>query len=68
MTFIRIMILLGVLGVPVSCAPTDKTGCAGWRPIRLDDQSVDYLAANDPKTLEGLIAHHEMGKSMRCWR
>jgi hypothetical protein len=29
---------------------------------------VDYLATHDRPTLEGLIAHHEQGRALGCWR
>jgi hypothetical protein len=51
-----------------SCGPTVDPGCAGWRPVRVADQTVDYLAAHDPQTLAALIAHHEAGQSRGCWR
>ena len=66
MTSRRTLTLLAALGILASCAATD-TGCAGWRPIRVADATVDYLAANDRQTLAALIAHHEFGTHLNCW-
>jgi len=67
MTSRRTLTLLLVLGSLASCAATDP-GCAGWRPIRVADATVDYLATHDRQTLAALIAHHEMGQARGCWR
>lgn len=63
--------ILTLLIAPValaSCGPTADAGCAGWRPVRVADATVDYLAARDPQTLAALIAHHEFGQSQGCWK
>lgn len=59
-------LLLAPVGL-ASCAPTADVGCAGWRPIKVADEAVDYMAARDPQTLAALIGHHETGKSRGCW-
>ena len=60
--------LLAALMTLASCAPTADAGCAGWRPIRVAGETVDYLAARDPQTLAALIAHQEFGQAQGCWR
>jgi hypothetical protein len=60
--------LLLVPAALASCGPVLNDGCAGWRPIRVADATVDYLAANDAPTLEGLIGHHETGRARGCWQ
>ncbi len=63
----RSLTLLAVPAALASCTPTVDADCAGWRPIRVLDETVDYLAARDPQTLAGLIAHHEFGQIQGCW-
>lgn len=60
--------LLLVLVVSVSCGPATDAGCAGWRDVRVADATVDYLAAHDEAALEALIAHHETGQRLGCWK
>lgn len=62
-----LILLLALVGL-ASCAPTSPDACAGWRPIRVADATVDYLAQNDPQTLSGLIAHLETGQQRGCWQ
>jgi hypothetical protein len=50
----------------VTTAPSD--GCAGWRPVRISAETLDYLVANDAQTLKALIAHQETGKARGCWK
>lgn len=63
-----ILTLLIAPAALASCGPTADAGCAGWRPVRVADATVDYLAARDPQTLAALIAHHEFGQSQGCWK
>lgn len=67
MPFKPILILPLVLAVS-ACNVAPANECAGWRPVRLSSEAVDYLAANDPQALAGLIAHHEFGQAQGCWR
>lgn len=63
------MLILTLLSGPLalaSCAPVNS-GCAGWERIMLDAATVDYLAANDTRTLAGIVAHAEFGQVMGCW-
>jgi len=45
-----------------------KTGggieCAGWRPMLLDDQSIDGLTDRDASAI---LAHNEFGRARGCW-
>ncbi|MDH2326022.1 hypothetical protein QCN27_03985 [Cereibacter sp. SYSU M97828] len=68
MTSLKTKTLLPVLAVVGSCGLNVADGCAGWEQIRVADATVDYLAANDPTTLEELIGHHEFGRGRGCWR
>lgn len=67
MTFRKTWIWLLVPAVLASCAPSGDPGCAGWRPVRVADATVDYLASRDPQALAALIAHHEAGVARGCW-
>lgn len=62
------LILLSVPAVLASCAPTTSDGCAGWRPVRVSAETLDYLAQNDAETLKALIAHQETGQARGCWK
>jgi hypothetical protein len=71
MRLTKTLIWPAALTMLASCgliSPTVDPGCAGWRPIRVADATVDHLAANDPQTLAALIAHHEAGQARGCWR
>lgn len=62
------LILLPALAVLVaSCGPSANSDCAGWRPVQIDDATVDRLAEDDPAALRALIAHHETGVARGCW-
>jgi hypothetical protein len=61
------MILLAALAGLASCAPAPSDGCAGWRPVLVDNATVDYLAANDAAALKDLIAHQEFGRDRCGW-
>lgn len=69
MTLIKTLILLTALAVPVaSCGPqAANNDCAGWRPVYVDDATVDYLNARDPEALREILAHHEAGQARGCW-
>jgi hypothetical protein len=58
---------MSALAALASCAPT-VDACAGWRPVRVADATARHMAANDPQALAGLIAHHEFGQRMGCWK
>jgi hypothetical protein len=61
-----LLIAPAVLASCVTTAPSD--GCAGWRPVRISAETLDYLVANDAQTLKALIAHQETGKARGCWK
>lgn len=60
-------ILLTALVALASCAAPTSDPCAGWRPIRLLDPTVDLLAASDPQALQEIVAHYEFGRRRTCW-
>ena len=60
----KTMISLAALAGLASCVSPD---CAGWRPVLVDDATVDYLAANDAAALKDLIAHQEFGRDRCGW-
>lgn len=68
MRYSRTPIWLGALAATASCGPTVDPGCAGWRPVRVADATVDYLAAHDAPALAALIGHQEYGQARGCWR
>ena len=51
-----------------SCAPVASEGCAGWRPLSVDEATLHYLEANDPQALAEMIGHQEFGKAQGCWK
>ena len=61
-------ILLIVPASLVSCGVTAIDGCAGWKPFRVAEASVGYLAQNDTAALKALIAHNEFGQKRKCWK
>lgn len=64
------MLILTLLTGPsllASCADQANSGCAGWQKIQMDAATVDFLAANDPRTLAGIVAHMEFGRGQGCW-
>ncbi len=38
--------------------------CAGWKPIRLADVSIDGLTDQDAAEV---LAHNEYGRVRKCW-
>ncbi len=68
MQLIRNLTLPLALAALASCATTPSDGCAGWKPVRMAGATVDYLAAQDPEALKGLIGHLEFGRAMGCWK
>jgi hypothetical protein len=67
MLSIRTLTLPLALAALASCATSPSDGCAGWKPIRMAGETVDYLAAQDSETLKALIAHQEFGRATGCW-
>ena len=53
---------LALCGSPVS------EGCAGWRPVSVDEATLHYLEANDPQALAEMTSHMEFGAAMGCWK
>ena len=41
-----------------------ETACAGWRPIRLDPESVEALTDRDALAV---LEHNEFGRRAGCW-
>lgn len=68
MRLLRTLIFPLGLGALASCGDPVDPGCAGWRPVWVDDATVDYLAAHDPQALAALTAHQEYGQQRGCWR
>ncbi len=57
------MLLIAMLAS--GCATTGQDNfCAGWKPIRLDESSIDGLTDRDA---EAILAHNEFGRSVKCW-
>lgn len=47
------------------CVTTGSgSGCAGWKPIRLDAASIDGLTERDARDV---LAHNEFGLARGCW-
>lgn len=42
-----------------------ETACAGWRPIRLDAESIAGLSDRDA---QAILEHNEYGRQLGCWR
>ena len=63
-----ILIWLSAPALAASCAPVESEGCAGWRPLSVSEQTLGYLAENDPQALAEMIAHQEFGKAQGCWK
>ena len=38
--------------------------CAGWKPINLDDASIDGLTERDAVDI---LSHNEFGRKRKCW-
>lgn len=51
-----------------SCAPAPNDACAGWEPLQVSAETVDYMAAHDTAGLRGMIAHNEFGQARGCWK
>lgn len=65
----RSLILLIALTGLASCGnEVVPSNCVGWGLIDLDENSVPYLADNDPEALRKIIAHAEYGRSRGCWK
>ena len=60
----RIALLL-IATLASGCATTGPAEvCAGWKAIRLDEESIDGLTDRDA---EAILAHNEFGRSIKCW-
>ncbi len=57
------MLLVAALLV-TGCVQTGGSNCAGWKPIRLADESIDGLTDQDAGEV---LAHNEFGKARGCW-
>lgn len=56
--------LLGAMLV-TGCVQTGaNSGCAGWKPIRLADQSIDGMTDQDAAEI---LAHNAFGRERKCW-
>ena len=64
------MILIWLSGpaLAASCAPVASEGCAGWRQLSVSEQTLGYLAENDPQALAEMTSHMEFGAAMGCWK
>lgn len=59
------MTLLGLVVLATACVPTGKSdACAGWKPIRLADTSINGLTDQDAGEI---LAHNEFGRARGCW-
>jgi hypothetical protein len=67
MKLTKTLILCAVPVLLASCATPNTDACAGWRPILIAPETLDYLAENDKITLKALIAHQEFGLASGCW-
>lgn len=48
-----------------ACVQTGKSdACAGWKPIRLADTSIDGLTEQDAGEI---LAHNTFGREQGCW-
>jgi hypothetical protein len=48
------------------CAMTGSgNACAGWKPIRLDAQTIDGMTEMDARAI---LAHNEFGLARGCWK
>ena len=63
----KILILSVALGALASCAKTEPSGCAGWRPVTVSESTLDYLNKNDKQALSEIVGHAEFGKKMGCF-
>ncbi|MDZ7905183.1 MAG: hypothetical protein U5N55_11970 [Cypionkella sp.] len=67
-TFNRTLTLCLALVGLASCVAPSPDGCAGWKVISTNRaETIDYLAANDPQFLRGVIGHAETGSARGCW-
>jgi hypothetical protein len=56
--------LLAVMTLASACTPTGGNSCAGWKPIRLAEASIDGLTDQDAGEV---LAHNEFGRARGCW-
>lgn len=60
--------LIALTGLASCAASVSPSNCTGWFLIDLDENSVPYLADNDPEALRKIIAHAEYGRTRGCWK
>ncbi len=58
------MMTLAVATLASGCVQTGANSCAGWKPIRLADQSIDGLTDQDAAEI---LAHNEFGAKVCGW-
>lgn len=58
-----IALLLSVTLVS-GCVTSGPSECAGWKPIRLAQQSIDALTDQDAAEI---LAHNVFGRERGCW-
>ena len=51
-----ITVLLLSVTLASACTTTGSASCAGWKPIRLDAQSIDGMTDRDARDI---LAHNE---------
>lgn len=54
------MMFLGAAMLVTACVPTGGNSCAGWKPIRLADASIDGLTDQDAAEV---LAHNEFWRA-----
>lgn len=59
------LILIGMLTLSSGCVMHGAgDACAGWKPIRLDDASIDGMTDRDARDV---LAHNAYGSKRGCW-
>jgi hypothetical protein len=58
------MLTLALATLASGCVPTGNANCAGWKPIRLDPQSIDGLTERDAREI---LSHNEFGLARCGW-
>lgn len=58
------MMTAAVAMLVTGCVPTGANSCAGWKPIRLSEQSIAGLTDQDAAEV---LAHNEFGRAVCGW-
>ena len=58
------LILIAALTLSSGCVMGGGDNCAGWKPIRLDDASIDGMTERDARDV---LAHNVYGSKRGCW-